>query len=252
MKKLTLCLAALLMISGYTFAGGNVEQTKSQFQFVNIEATQNSWDYSYMHYNVKDQTTGDIIEVPSFLIKYEVKDKSGNIVASGKGAYVAVADIKLGSEEDYTISLSTMVNGQKVSESIDRKASPKTVAIKLGNPGGDLASANFEYTFTRPKFNNPEVAEKIQLDPTAITMDVAVANCTSCANANFNHIQLKGADDYKHLEKTIKSMAKGNKNVILEPSIAFKGENYKDSQNSYQATASGISVLDNNAAVADK
>jgi hypothetical protein len=243
MKKSILFLSALLVVTLTTFAGGAVEQSKSQFQFVNIEATQNSWDYSYMHYNVKDQTTGDIIEVPSFLIKYEVKDKSGNIVATGKGAYVAVADNKLGSQEDYTISLSTMVNGQKVSESIERKASPKSVAIKLGSAGGDLASASFEYTFTRPKFNNPDAVEKIQLDPSAITVDVAVAN---------NHIQLRNADDYKNLEKTIKSMTKGNKNVILEPSIAFKGESYKDSQNSYAANGNSIRAFDNDAAVADK
>jgi hypothetical protein len=258
MKKLTITLAALLMITAQaTFAGGDVEKNKSQFQFVNIDATQNSWDYSYLRYNVKDQSTGDVIEVPSFLIKYEVKDKGGNIVASGKGAYINVGDNKLGSEEDYTINLSTMVNGQKVCQSIERKASPKKVAVKLANKGDELApealaNYNFEYTFTRPKFNNPEVSEKVQMDPSAITVDVAVANCVGCSNANLKNIQLNGPSDYKELEKTIKSMTKNNKDVILEPSIAFKGEIYKDNDSRYEATASSIKVLDTDEATADK
>jgi hypothetical protein len=205
---------------------------------------------------VKDQTTGDIIEVPSFLIKYEVKDKGGKTVASGKGAYVSLSDNRLGSEEDYTINLSTMVNGQKVCQTIDRKASPKRVAVKLESKGGEtstdaLASYNFEYTFTRPKFNDPNAVEKIQVDPNSVAMDVAVANCVGC-NGNLTHIQLRNAEDYKNLENTIKEMTKGNKNVILEPSIAFKGEIYKDTENYYEATANSIKVLDTDVATADK
>ncbi|MCW3126236.1 MAG: hypothetical protein JWO03_1894 [Bacteroidetes bacterium] len=247
MKNLTLAFASLMLLSGSAFAGGTDVKASSQFQFVDLQATQNSWDYSYMHYNVKDQTTGDVIEVPSFLIKYEVKDNSGKIVASGKGAYVNVGDTKLGSEENYTINLSTMINGQQVSQSIDKKASPKRVAVKLESKGDAmaneaLANYNFEYTFTRPKFNNPEVAEKIQLDPNAITVDVSVANCLGCATGS--HIQLKGDADYKALENTIKAMTKGNKDVIIEPSIAFKGEIYKDTDNYYAATANSIRAVD--------
>jgi hypothetical protein len=248
MKKLTYTLASLMMFTACTaFAGGNEVKSASQFQFVDLQATQNSWDYSFMHYNVKDQTTGDVIEVPSFLIKYEVTDKEGKTVASGKGAYVNVADNKLGSEENYTIHLSTMINGQQVSQSIEKTASPKRVSVKLENKADELApealaNYNFEYTFTRPKFNNPDAVEKIQVDPSAITVDVAVANCLGCGTNN--HIKLSSPADYKALEKTIKAMTKGNKDVILEPSIAFKGETYKDSDNYYAATANSIRTVD--------
>lgn len=248
MKKLTYTLASLLMFSAYTaFAGGNDAKAASQFEFVDLQATQNSWDYSYMHYNVKDQTTGDVIEVPSFLIKYEVTDKNGTVVASGKGAYVNVADNKLGSGETYTIHLSTMINGQAVSQAIEKTASPKKVEVKLGSKVDELApealaNYNFEYSFTRPKFNNPDVAEKIQVDPSAVTLDVAVANCLGCGTNN--HIKLSGAADYKALEKTIKAMTKGNKDVILEPSIAFKGETYKDADNYYAANSNSIRTID--------
>ena len=248
MKNLTQTVLSLMMLAGYSsFAGTTTEEKpKSQFQFVNLDATQNSWDYSYLHYTVKDQTTGDVIEVPSFLIKYEVTDKKGAVVATGKGAYVNTADTKLGSEENYTIRLSTMINGQQVSQAIEKTASPKSVSVKMESKplqsADALANYNFEYTFTRPKFNNPEVAEKIQIDPSAVSIDVAVANCLGCGNAG--HIQIKGAADYVALEKMIKSMTKGNKDVIVEPSIAFKGEVYKDTDNYYAATANGIRSVD--------
>ncbi|MBS1617433.1 MAG: hypothetical protein JST76_02890, partial [Bacteroidetes bacterium] len=59
-----------------------------------------------------------------------------------------------------------------------------------------------------------------------------------------NHIRINDPADIKNLSKTIKSMTKGNKEVIIEPSIAYKGEVYKDNSNMYAATASGIHAVD--------
>ncbi|MBS1595955.1 MAG: hypothetical protein JST90_16715 [Bacteroidetes bacterium] len=240
MKKFTIALIALIAGTLPSIAGGTEPSKPSKFEFVNLNTTQNSWDYSYMHYTVKDEATGDIIEVPSFLIKYEVKDKAGKTVASGKGAYVNTADTKLGSEENYTIRLSTMINGQEVSQNVEKTASPKKVSVQIDADHGDAVAVN--YTFTRPKFNTPDVQEKIEVDPTAVTVDVAVASCSGCNTDN--HIRINDPADIKNLSKTIKSMTKGNKEVIIEPSIAYKGEVYKDNSNMYAATASGIHAVD--------
>ncbi len=240
MKKLTIAVIALMAGTLPSIAGGTEPSKPSKFQFVNVDATQNSWDYSYMHYNVKDEATGDIIEVPSFLIKYEVKDKAGKTVATGKGAYVNTADTKLGSEENYTIHLSTMINGQQVSQDIEKTASPKKVSVQIDANHGDAVAVN--YTFSRPKFNSPDVQEKIEVDPTAVTVDVAVASCAGCNTDN--HIRINGPEDVKNLAKTIKSMTKGNREVIIEPSIAYKGEIFKDNDNMYAATANNIHAID--------
>lgn len=240
MKKISIALIALIAGTLPSVAGGIEPSKPSKFQFVNVDATQNSWDYSYMHYNVKDEATGDIIEVPSFLIKYEVKDKAGKTVATGKGAYVSTADTKLGSEENYTIHLSTMINGQEVSQNVEKTASPKKVSVKIDANHGDAVA--LDYSFSRPKFNDPGVQEKIQVDPTAVTVDVAVASCAGCNTGNT--IRINGPEDVKNLSKAIKSMTKGNHEVIIEPSIAYRGETYKDNDNMYAATASGIRAID--------
>ena len=178
MKKVLPLVAALIGLGiQTTFAAPNPEnKAKAQFQFTTVDLTQNSWDYAFMHFNVNDLNTGESLDIPSFLIQYEVKDKTGTLVASGNGLYMNVMDNKLGSEEDYTIVVSTHINGQVVSKSICKKASPKKFAMKVDAAAlesGSLAANDVNYSFTRPKYSNHAVEENVQIAPTDMYVNVA-------------------------------------------------------------------------------
>lgn len=252
MKKNTLLFIALLGLGSLqTFAGPN-ETNKAQFQFTAVNMTQNSWDYASLNYNVNDLSTGESLEIPSFLISYEVKDKSGNVISNGSGLYVNVNDAKMGSEEDYTVVVSTQINGQKVSQSICRKASPKKFAMKVN--AAELDKDNLAYTFTRPKFSNRNQTENVQISPTDVTLNIALNNTTYKIDAGKNHTDLNAQDSYQALKNSLKDLTKDGKNVemTVEPTLVFKGEVYTDSQSYYEVTAKGIIEVQSLEAVASK
>ena len=87
MKKITTLFIALLVLSlQNTFAGSTSEINSAQFQFTTVALTQNSWDYAMLRFNVNDLTTGENLEIPSFLINYEIKDKAGLVVSKERHA----------------------------------------------------------------------------------------------------------------------------------------------------------------------
>jgi hypothetical protein len=252
MKKTTLLFIALLGLGSLnTFAGTN-ENNKAQFQFTAVNMTQNSWDYASLNYNVNDLNTGESLEIPSFLINYEVKDKAGNIVSNGSGLYLNVNDAKLGSEEDYTVVVSTMINGQRVSQAICRKASPKKFAMKVN--AADLDKDNLAYTFTRPKFNNRNETENIQISPSDVSLNIALNNTAYKIDAGKNHTNLNDQPGYQALKSNLKDLRKEGKTaeMTIEPTLVFKGEVYTDNQSYYEVTAKGITEVPSLDAVASK
>ncbi len=256
MKKITQIFIALLVLGFQTsYAGSTSENNKAQFQFTTMGLTQNSWDYALLRYNVNDLATGESLEIPSFLISYQIKDKAGNIVASGSGLYMNVMDNKLGSEEDYTIVVSTMVNGQKISQSICKKASPKKLSMKIDANGKDLELANgLAYTVTRPKFNNPNENENIQISPSDVSVNIALNNNTYKIDAGANHPNLTDQASYQNLKNDLKQLTAEGKNVemTVEPRLTFKGEVLTDNQSFYEVTAAGITEVNSLEAVASK
>ena len=265
MKKITPLFIALILFSSQNIFAGSPEPKdtkKAEFQFTAFGVTQNSWDYALLHYNINDLATGETLEIPSFLINYEVKDKTGSTVASGSGLYVKIQDTKLGSEEDYTIIVSTMINGEKICQTLSKKASPKKFAMKVdangANPANGALANDISVTCSRPKYSNPNESENIQLNPSDVSVAVVLDNCTNCGtykiDAGANHPKLADQADYKNLEKQVAMLTRDGQNVqmTINPTITFKGEVYKDSQSSYDVTASSVSEIPTLEAVATR
>jgi len=262
MKNTTLFFIGLLIIglSTETFAGNpTTEKAKAQFQFSTTDLTQNSWDYSLLNYKVTDTKTGESINIPTFLINYEVKDKTGNVVSMGTGKYLSLMDTKLGSEEDYTVEISTMINGEKVSQAIERKASPKKLAMKVDVNGanlesGALAKDELAYSVTRPKFNHPDQAENIQLGASDVELNIAMNGNTYKIDAGTNHPKISDQPGYQALKNDLdKLTAQGiATQMTIEPTLKLKGEVITDRPSLYDITANGISQVKTDEAVADK
>jgi hypothetical protein len=251
MKKIIPLFIALLALGSLSaIAGNTTEAAKAQFQFTTVNVIQNSWDYACLNYNVNDLNTGETLEIPSFLINYEIKDKAGNIVSSGTGLYMNVMDAKLGSEEDYTITIYTMINGQRVSQSLCRKASPKKFAMKV--TASDLDNGNLAYTVTRPKYSNRNETESIQISPSDVSVNIALNNNTYRINAATTHVTDQAS--YQALKSEMKNLTKDGRNVemTVEPTLVFKGEVYTDNQSYYEVTAAGITEVHSLDAVASK
>jgi|GEM_PF-6989456 len=251
MKKITLLFIALLALgSTGAFAGRNPENNKAQFAFTSLNVTQNSWDYACLNYNVNDLNTGEALEIPSFLITYDIKDKAGSVVSHGSGLYVNVNDAKLGSEEDYTVVISTQINGEKVSQSVCRKASPKKFAMKV--TADDLDKGNLAYTFTRPKFSNRNETENIQVSASDVSVNIAMNNNIYKIEAGKGDVASQPG--YKALKNEIKALTQNGREVAMtiEPTLTFKGEIYTDSRTNYEVTANGITEVISQEAVASK
>jgi hypothetical protein len=260
MKNTILLLSALFALGFQnTFAGSSAENNKVQFQFTAVNLTQNSWDYAFLNFNVNDLNTGEPLSIPSFLINYEIKDKEGSVVSNGTGLYMSIKDAKLGSQEDYTIVVSTIINGQKISQSVCKKASPKKFVMKVTASGADLesgalASNDLSYTFTRPKFSNRNESENLQISPSDVSVNIALNNTTYKIEAGSNHPNLDMQASYQNLKSDLKKLTKDGKNVemTIEPTLVYKGEIYTDSQSFYEVTANGFTEVSSLEAVASK
>lgn len=235
-------LAAILSIIGVQlFAAGNT--SNHHFEFGKLEANQNSWDYVHLRYGINDATTGESIDLPTSMLSYEVKDKSGNSLAIGTGTYVQVADSKLGSEEDYTIKVFATVNGEVISQTVCRKASPKTANIKLETKptsfNQDLAKSSFSYSFTRPKFDKPNEQEMLLIVPSEIYVEVGLQCCENSIRYKMPLGKGNLAPETAIFENTISKLVKEGQDVVVgfEPALIFKGEVYKDSPYYYEVTA---------------
>ena len=246
MKKITSALIACFVLAAtLTFAGET--ENNVQFQFANIDLAQNSWDHASLHCGINDLNSGQVFEIPVSLINYEVKDRSGNTVSRGIGSYVNIMDSKLGSEEEYTIVVSTLINGQKISHTLCKKASPKKFAMKL-NPS-DLDHNHLAYTFTRPKFNNPNETENVPTAASDVQVNIMLNNTCYKIQVGAGHPTLANQADYITLKNEMKKLLADGRvaEIDIEPKLVFKGEVYTDNQTYYQVTGSGyreVSSLD--------
>ena len=260
MTKITTLFIALLVLSlQNVFAGSTTENNSAQFQFTRVELTQNSWDYAMLQFNVNDLATGENLDIPSFLINYEIKDNTGSVVSKGSGLYMNVMDAKMGSQEDYTIVVYTMINGQKVSQSLCKKASPKKLSMKVAVNGsniesGALANDQLTYSFTRPKYSNPNENENVLIDAADVSLNIALANTTYKIDASANHTKVAAQISFQNLTKELAKLTKDGKDIqmTLEPVLVYKGEIYTDTQSYYDVTATGITEINSLEAVASK
>jgi hypothetical protein len=67
----------------------------------------------------------DKSELSSNLINYDVKNSEGTVISSGYGTNVFVDSKKLASEEEYSIIVYAIVNGNAISQTVTRKAPTK-------------------------------------------------------------------------------------------------------------------------------
>jgi hypothetical protein len=251
MNKIKHLLTSFLVISSlYTFAGAS--ESNVQFQFTNISINQDNWDFAFLQYNVNDLNTGEAIELPSYLINYEIKDKTGDVLSKGSGIYMNIADSKMGSEEEYTIVVSTVINGQKVTHTICKKASPKKFSMKV--KAGDLDNNNLAYTFTRPKFKNPGQTENIRLAVADVQVNVTLNNTTYTIQAGSGHQALVDQPAYQNLTEEMKKLeAEGRvAEMTIVPRMIFKGQVYSDNQTYYQVTVGNITEVSSLDATASK
>ena len=246
MKKITSALIACFVLAAtYTFAGETSNNV--QFQFANTDLVQNSWDYASLHCGINDLNSGQVFDIPASMITYEVKDKSGNVVSKGIGSSISIQDAKMGSEEEYTIVVSTLINGQKITHTLCKKASPKKFAMKL-NPT-DLDHNHLAYTFTRPKFNNPNETENVPTAASDVQVNIMLNNTSYKIQVGAGHPALAAQADYITLKNEMKKLAAEGRvaEIDIEPKLVFKGEVYTDTQTYYQVTGSSfreVSSLD--------
>jgi hypothetical protein len=113
--KLTKLLAAAFVVCSLSVSASN-----SDFQLSSVECTQINTDHVLLTCKMSDKT-----ELSSNLINYDVKNSEGNVISSGYGTDVFVDSKKLASEEEYSIVVYAIVNGNAVSQTVTRKAAAK-------------------------------------------------------------------------------------------------------------------------------
>jgi hypothetical protein len=123
--KLTKLMTVAAMILSTYFAGAS----SSEYQISNVECTQINADHIHLSCKMSDKT-----ELSASLINYDVKNSEGHVISSGNGTTVFVDNNKLTSEEEYSIIIYAIVNGNAVSQTVTRKgpvkAEPKEAPAK--------------------------------------------------------------------------------------------------------------------------
>ena len=203
MRKITFILIAILTIGAPSaFAGTSAKQA---YQFTSLEAIQTSWDYAVLRYNINDLNTGESLEIPSFLLNYEVKNNVGKTISTGSGLYISINDNKLASMETYSIIISATINGEKISRTVCKKASPKKLEINMN-------SNNLSYNVTRPNYQDNSLSENIQIASENVFADVSVCSCSACETYKINPYD-KGS--LKALQIVMQQMSKEGKQIQL-------------------------------------
>ena len=240
MKAILLTITLSLLIAGQSsFAGTDTaDQNKSKLRFAKLEATETSWDFTSLIFDITD-AGGHSLDVKPTQITYIVTDKSGNDISAGKGIFVSINDTKMESEEDYTITITATIKKEKISKTIYRKASPKKIVLKqYGN--------SFAYKLMRSKYSSREDYENLNVNTQSMSVDVAFANCKDCATFkvgdNASHTRLTDADSYQSFEKTMATLTQKGKSVqlILQPTVNQKGSSIRYAQSFYQVNAKTI------------
>ncbi len=123
--KLTKLLTASALIVSSFFAGAS----SSDYQIANVECTQINADHFHLACKMSDKT-----ELSPSLINYDVRNSEGLVISSGNGTTVFVDNKKLTSEEEYTIVIYAIVNGNAVSQTVTRKGPVKAEAPAAETP----------------------------------------------------------------------------------------------------------------------
>ena len=97
----------------------------SSYQFAAVECTPDGPGHVHISCKVSEANTGNKVELPTDLINYDVRNKDGQVIASGHGNNAAIDESKFESEEDYTINVYALVNGDIVSQAVNMKAPVK-------------------------------------------------------------------------------------------------------------------------------
>ncbi len=92
----------------------------SDYQLSTIECTQINADHIRLSCKMSDKS-----ELSASLINYDVKNSEGNVISSGNGNTVYVDNSKLASDEEYSIVIYAIVNGNAVSQTVTRHAPTK-------------------------------------------------------------------------------------------------------------------------------
>ena len=221
-----LFLTCLALLSTCTFAGTTIETSKPEFQFTALEAVQTSWEHALLRYNINDMSTGEVLDIPTFLLNYEVKDNEGKMVSNGSGLYISIADMKLASQEDYTIEVSAMINGEKVSRSVCKKASPKKLQINLNSPNHKSNNETMSYNATRPKYSEPAIAENIKIEGTCNTANYEEVTVCSGPTCETYKINAYDKTSLQTLQKALQQLAKTGKGSE-EPMASTKSNTTK-------------------------
>ena len=121
--KKTIFASALALSTLFANAAGTAGTPTSDYQLGNIECTQINPDHVHLSCKLSNSATGDQSELSASLINYDVKNSEGKVIASGYGTTVFVDSTKLTADEEYSIIVYAIVNGNVVSQTISRKTS---------------------------------------------------------------------------------------------------------------------------------
>ena len=250
MKKILLIILGSLVIGIYGALADGPQQEQPRYKFARFEATETSWDYTSLIYDVTD-AAGHSISVPASHISYEVTDINGDQIAYGKGVFISINDFKLESEEDIKITITAVINKEKetISKTIMRKASPKKLSIKQ-------EGTSFSYSIVRPKYNDPDRFESMNIKTAPMNIEVSYTECRQCATVqNYNeHIMLNNSESYKQFEKVIKEAHESGRSVkmLFKPTVKDKRALLKYAQSTFEVGSDAIRELHEEEATADK
>ena len=120
MKLTKIVIAAALIVSTHFANATGTTAASSENQLSAVECTQINPDHIHLSCKLGDQS-----ELNASLINYDVKNSEGKVISSGYGNTVYVDNAKLNSDEEYSIIVYALINGNVVSQTVSRHAPSK-------------------------------------------------------------------------------------------------------------------------------
>ena len=124
MKLTNLMLTAALSACTLFANATGSSLTPSDNQLSTIECTEINADHLHLTCKLSN-SAGDQSELNSALINYDVKNSEGKVISSGYGNTVYVDNSKLESQEEHSVIVYAVVNGNVVSQTVVRHAPAK-------------------------------------------------------------------------------------------------------------------------------
>lgn len=124
MKLKKILIAAAIIVCAFAESmAAEAAMPSSDYQLGNIECTQINPDQLHLSCKLNNSSTGDQSELSASLINYDVKNSVGKVIATGYGNTIQIDNTKLEANEEYSIIVYALVNGNVISQTISRKAS---------------------------------------------------------------------------------------------------------------------------------